>query len=623
MAPILDPSLLKKSLPLGEVMRQRGLITEAALAEALQRQSQEGGRLGELLVMNGKLHWLELAEALGEQIGIGVVNLREQPCDPTLLDSRARQSYSVFGWLPWRRDGNQLIIAALDYTPLLLEEIRRHVGNDIQLAFVLTSPRDIQHTLTEHFAEALELHARERLLKRFPMWSACRQRGDRWAIGALLGLMAIITVSPFFNGILNIVLVISNVLFLSSLLFKWQVTREGARIEWPKGNLSTLCDDGLPIYTVLVPLYQEASSISGILSALDALDYPKHRLDVKLIIEADDQPTLEAALAARPPAYVDILRVPVSQPRTKPKACNFALQFARGEYVTIYDAEDRPEPDQLRKAVALFLFSPPEVVCLQARLNYYNRHENWLTRFFSIEYALLFDRMIPGLYGRGIPIPLGGTSNHMALRKLRRLGAWDPFNVTEDADLGLRLATAGFRTVPLDSLTLEEAPLTLGPWLRQRSRWIKGYLMTWIVHTRAPGRLLRHCGPVQMAGLQFMIGGASIIYLITPLTWAICFIGLFDPAKGAMGIPAWLHGWCIATLGLGMLCQWHMAWSLCQSMRWKGMKLAVLGFPFYWILHSVASFKALWQLLFAPFYWEKTQHGLTSIKNREVPHQNP
>lgn len=607
---------------LGEVLQSQAAVSEEALQQALERQRREGGRLGEHLVMQGHCSWQELAQALGEQLGVATVDLLAAPVDASLLDRQALESYRQYGWLPWRRDGNTLVIAALDLTPLLMDEIHHWVGSETPLAFLLTSPRDIQRTLAACFADAMDETARMDLRQRYPVWSAWPRKGDGWTLAGILALIGIVMLSPFSLALLQPVLIGANLLFLGSVLFKWQLTREGRHVAWPHGAANPLPDDGLPVYTVLVPLYHEASSVPGILTALDGLDYPRHKLDVKLVIESDDVETYEAARLARPPAYVELLRVPVSQPRTKPKACNYALQFARGEYVTIYDAEDRPAPDQLRKAVALFIASPPEVVCLQARLNYYNRNENWLTRLFALEYALLFDRMIPALHARGIPIPLGGTSNHIALRRLRRLGAWDPFNVTEDADLGLRLAAAGLMTLPLDSLTLEEAPLTAGPWLRQRSRWIKGYLMTWIVHLRTPRRINRHYGFKGWLGLQFLIGGASLIYLISPLLWGICF-GWWLLPLGLEEAPEWLRNFCWLTFGIGLLAQWHMARSIARQHGWKWMKTAVFCFPFYWLMHSLASFKALWQLVFCPFHWEKTEHGLTRVQGRQIPQENP
>jgi cellulose synthase/poly-beta-1,6-N-acetylglucosamine synthase-like glycosyltransferase len=619
MAQLLDSVEARpESARLGEVLIRRGAVTEADLLQALERQRREGGRLGELLVMQGACSWPSLAAALGEQLGIGTLDLQQMPVDDALLSEAALESYRLFGWVPWRKEGDTLVIAALDLTPLLIGEIRLHVGHEVALAFLLTSPRDLQQTLARRFAQTLDHTARMELRQRYPVWSAWPRRGDAWILNGLLVLVALVVLSPLSMSLLIPVLMGSNLLFLLSLLFKWRMTREGRRAAWPQGTATRLPDEGLPIYTVLVPLYREASSVPGILDALAALDYPSHKLDVKLVVESDDTQMLDAIYAARPPAYVELLRVPVSQPRTKPKACNYALQFARGEYVTIYDAEDRPAPDQLRKAVALFLSSPPDVVCLQARLNYYNRDENWLTRLFALEYALLFERMIPALYHRDIPIPLGGTSNHLALKRLRKIGAWDPFNVTEDADLGLRLAAAGLKTCPLDSLTLEEAPLHISAWLGQRSRWIKGYLITWIVHMRTPGRIRSHCGLRGFLGLQLLIGGASLIYLITPLLWTVCLIWWAIPSW-QKATPEGLLTFCLATLGLGMFAQWQMAWKIAGDLGWRHMRLTTLIFPFYWFLHSVASFKALWQLVFSPFYWEKTEHGLTQVQGRQIP----
>ncbi|MBY0356157.1 MAG: glycosyltransferase [Rickettsiales bacterium] len=620
MAPILDlihSHDAPEHTPLGEVLIARGIVDEASILRAVERQRREGGRLGELLVMAGALKWPDLAEALGAQLGIATIDLIQQPVDASLLNAQARESYRLHGWIPWRKEGDTLIVAAKDMTPALLQEVRHWVGLSVPLAFLLTSPRDIQHTLATHYASALDAHALHDLRQRYPLWSAQRQSGDGWAFASLYGLVAVVALSPFYAPLFLSVLVFCNVLFLGAVLFKWVLVHEGRHRVAPPPHHS-LPDNGLPIYSVLVPLYAEAESVPGILAALAALDYPKHRLDVKLVIESDDAETLSAAYEAHPPAYVEILRVPVSQPRTKPKACNYALQFAHGEYVTIYDAEDRPDSDQLRKAVVMFLQSPPDVVCLQARLNYYNRHESWLTRFFALEYALLFDRMIPALSARGIPIPLGGTSNHIALGRLRALGAWDPYNVTEDADLGLRLAAAGLKTMPLDSLTWEEAPLTLRPWLKQRARWVKGYLTTWMVHTRAPAQLIHHCGVSGMLGLQFLIGGASLIYLLAPVLWSISALWLVMP-HWLPALPSSIAYLNLLTLMLGFISQWHMAASIRLDLGWRGMKMAVFGFPFYWFLHSVASFRALWQLIFSPFHWDKTSHGLTTVKDRQIP----
>ena len=213
------------------------------------------------------------------------------------------------------------------------------------------------------------------------------------------------------------------------------------------------------------------------------------------MVEEDDLETVAAAKALLDgDVPFEIIEVPPGGPRTKPKAANYALAFARGEYLVVYDAEDRPERDQLKKAVATFRASPRQTACLQARLNFYNADHNWLTKMFALDYALWFDTLLPGLDRIGVPMPLGGTSNHFRTSVLRDIGGWDAFNVTEDADIGIRLSQLGYRVSMLDSNTFEEAPVTIGAWLKQRSRWLKGYMQTWLVHMRDPLALVRRTG---------------------------------------------------------------------------------------------------------------------------------
>ena len=190
---------------------------------------------------------------------------------------------------------------------------------------------------------------------------------------------------------------------------------------------------------------------------LSQLDYPKSKLDILILLEEDDAETIAAAKAAQPPGNVRFVIVPDQIPKTKPKALNVGLYFARGDYLVIYDAEDQPDPDQLKKAVIAFRDGPKNLACVQSALNYYNAHENALTRMFTLEYSYWFDYLLPGLHRLGLPIPLGGTSNHFRTEVLRSLGAWDPFNVTEDADLGVRASVRGYSVGIINSTTYEEA----------------------------------------------------------------------------------------------------------------------------------------------------------------------
>ncbi|MET0568193.1 MAG: glycosyltransferase [Hyphomicrobiaceae bacterium] len=308
----------------------------------------------------------------------------------------------------------------------------------------------------------------------------------------------------------------------------------------------------LPVYSILIPLHREAEVLADLVHGLAMLDYPAAKLQILLVLESDDADTRRAAAALDLPGNFEIVVVPDRGPRTKPKALNYALGFVRGEFVAVYDAEDIPEPDQLRRALAIFRRSGPNLACIQARLNIYNPDASWLTRQFTLEYSALFDAILPALHRLGLPVPLGGTSNHFRTELLRRIGAWDPYNVTEDADLGIRIARAGLTTATLDSTTWEEAPVRLGNWLTQRTRWIKGWMQTYLVHTRRPIRLLRELGLRQWAGLHVLMGGILLSVLMHPLSYLLL---AFEGANGRLfeepggHLQHWL--WWVAVFNLG------------------------------------------------------------------------
>jgi cellulose synthase/poly-beta-1,6-N-acetylglucosamine synthase-like glycosyltransferase len=359
----------------------------------------------------------------------------------------------------------------------------------------------------------------------------------------------------------------------------------------------------LPHYSVLVPLYHEANVVPDLVAALGALEYPPHKLQIILIVEADDLETRAAVERFAAPPF-EVLAVPPSHPRTKPKATNYALHFARGEFVVIFDAEDRPEPDQLRKSVASFRGAPSDVACLQARLAPNNLGDGWLVKVFFLDFDLWFNVYLPGLERLGVPMPLGGTSNHFRTCVLRQVGAWDPFNVTEDADLGLRLAQFGYRVAMLDSTTLEEAPARLGGWIRQRSRWLKGYMQTWLVHGRNARMLVSQVGLSGFLAFQLFIGGAVLSALVNPILWAVfassVWTGHRDFAAASIAGALGCNG--VLTL-----------LAVAGSRRSEHRALAPYGLTvtLYWMLISIAGYRALWHLAIKPFHWEKTAHGLS------------
>lgn len=372
--------------------------------------------------------------------------------------------------------------------------------------------------------------------------------------------------------------------------------------------------DDPPVYTILLPLYKEAGMVAKIYEAMENLYYPKDKLDILLILEEDDKETIAAAQALNLPSHWRVIVVPDSKPKTKPKACNYALQFAKGEIVTIYDAEDIPDRDQLAKVISMFRQVPENVVCLQASLTYYNKRENWLTRMFYIEYTYWFNFLVMGLSQNKLPIPLGGTSNHFKMDALKFLGGWNPWNVTEDAEIGIRLAAHGFDAMHLPSYTREEAVNSYWAWIKQRTRWMKGYMQTWLANA-GNGRLYRSRGIMAGAVMSLFVLGTPAVALLTLPLYFIFFSWLFfDPDWVKALFPEnymWQLSWVCLVVGniTTIFFNWLASWRKDRDLS----SFASLSLPVYWIGHSIAAWRAMLQLITNPYKWEKTTHGRSNF----------
>lgn len=410
---------------------------------------------------------------------------------------------------------------------------------------------------------------------------------------ALLALMAI----PF------LCVVVLRVVAL------WQLRRRPAT----DPDLAVEGDEGLPLYTVLVPLFREAAVVPELIASLRALDYPADRLEIMLVVEAVDGETRQALRRAALPPHMQVVVVPDGSPRTKPRAIQYALRLARGDYVVVYDAEDAPEPDQLRRALAaLQAGAPRRIGCLQAQLNIYNSNASWFTRQFTVEYTALFDAILPALERLQLPVPLGGTSNHFPRRVLDAVGGWDPYNVTEDADLGIRLARHGWHVGVLRSTTFEEAPPSFRVWKGQRTRWLKGWMQTYLVHMRRPGRLWKELGARRFIGLQVLMAGMMLSCLVHP--WFYVLIAADVWHGRLLAVPDGVFGQWLLGIGIVNLIAGYVsaiALGAVAAMRRGQRRLAVhaLMMPLYWLAISFAAYRAIWQLVWAPFHWEKTEHA--------------
>ncbi|PIS04697.1 MAG: hypothetical protein COT81_05010 [Candidatus Buchananbacteria bacterium CG10_big_fil_rev_8_21_14_0_10_42_9] len=464
--------------------------------------------------------------------------------------------------------------------------------------------RFITHTTLEHQISAL---------KSFVGW----QKSAMFL--ALVMILLGLFINPIMTGV--VVMAILSALYFIDVLFNLYLVRkslsQSPEIVVGEELLRSLDDSALPTYTILCPLYKESEVLPNFLEAIENLEWPKNKLDVQLLLEEDDKETLSAAEGLNLPPYVRTIVVPHSMPKTKPKACNFGLAQARGEYLVIYDAEDIPDPWQLKKAYLGFQKSPVNVVCLQAKLNYFNHGQNLLTRLFTAEYSLWFDVTLPGLQSINTYIPLGGTSNHFKTAVLKELEGWDPFNVTEDCDLGIRLFRKKYTTAIIDSVTLEEANSNVRNWIRQRSRWIKGYMQTYLVHMRNPIQFARYNGWHALI-FQLVVGGKIAFALINPILW-ITTIAYFS-ARATIGptieelFPSAVFFMAAMSLVFGnFLFLYYYMIGLAKRNQWELIK-HVYFIPFYWMITSIASYLAFYQLLVKPHYWEKTHHGL-HVKN--------
>jgi cellulose synthase/poly-beta-1,6-N-acetylglucosamine synthase-like glycosyltransferase len=380
-------------------------------------------------------------------------------------------------------------------------------------------------------------------------------------------------------------------------------------------------DHELPIYTVLIPLYREPEVIAELVEAMARLEYPRDRLEIRLLLEDDDDVTLAASHSILTDLPIKVLVVPPGNPRTKPRALNYGMQFTRGELITVYDAEDRPEPLQLRRAAAAMRKLPDDFACLQARLEFFGSDRGLLARWFCLEYLTWFRCLLPGMASRQGVMPLGGTSNHFRRSALVRTGGWDPYNVTEDADLGIRLERQGYEIGILDSVTMEEVNSDLVNWVKQRSRWQKGYLQTALVHLRSGRRSESRLTWRSLMHLVLFIAGTPILALCNLLFWTLTLLWLVFKAHFIESLfPGSLF--YVAT-GVWLLGNFTIAYLSVLTVRITG-RHDLLGpaliSPIYWILMSIAGVRAVTQLITDPFHWEKTHHGLgASIGTKPGP----
>ena len=554
-----------------------------------------------------------------EKNGYPLVDVRNEVLDESFVEQCDIKHLNSFLYLPLRKDtdGNLLIAAADPLDEKLLNTL--YVKYRLPIKTVAASDLDIiwmAHKLKGQFFVKEAVFS---LMRKDPASSGLVTFTNGQLITIFSGLAILITLLMlYFTATAIILNLLSSVFFLFAILFKLYLALKGSMSELKeavsKGEVMEVEEKTLPVYTILLPVYKEDKIIHKLIWNLRNLNYPKGKLDVKLLIEEDDDKTLNAVRGLDFPANFEVIVVPYHMPKTKPKACNYGLFFSRGEYLTIYDAEDVPDSDQLKKVVILFRKLPDEFIVVQGALNYYNKNENLLTQMFTLEYSLWFDYLLAGLESLDVPIPLGGTSNHFKLDKLMEMGAWDPFNVTEDADLVLRVFAKQYKIGLVNSTTFEEANNEPFNWIRQRSRWIKGYMQTYLVHMRNPLKLLRSVGWHGFLGFNFFVGGTWFTFLLYPVLVAFLIAYLIFQFTWVRSLfPDWVLYVGTFNFFAGNILMIYVNMMAVFKRRYYELILYSILNPLYWLMHSIAAYKALWQLIYKPFYWEKTNHGLTKV----------
>lgn len=596
----------------GVALLRAGHISAPSLLGALRNPQVH---LVDHLIASGVMDEGAAFSALATHWAVGLADFTRHPVDTALLSQLDAATCLAGHWVPWRRIGASTVIVCAypeDFTAL--RPMLSQIFGTVVLA--LAPRRLIEAQIMARAGAALARRA-ETLL---PDRDSCRNFSPRRTYGPLCALAAIIGA-----GILAAPLTAAFALLCFALALAYSQTvlklvallaglrRAPAPPARPQPASPTLhivpTDADLPFISILVPLFSESRIVARLIRRLERLDYPSAAQEVIFLTEDNDTATASALASITLPSWMRVLPVPTGTIRTKPRALNYGLDHCKGQIIGVYDAEDAPDLGQLRAVAQGFAKAGPRLACLQGRLDYYNPTHNWLSRCFTIEYAAWWRVILPGFARMGFAIPLGGTTLFFRSQILRDLGGWDAHNVTEDADLGLRLVRRGYQTQLLDSTTYEEANSRAIPWVKQRSRWIKGYIMTYASHMRRPAALLRDLGAWRFFGMQMMFAGTVMHALLAPalaLLWLAAFgavsLSGFAGAQGLFQITTIGFAAEVLVLATNYL-----------GLRRAGHRLSPLWLPTmmaYNLLASLAAYKAVYEVLTKPFYWDKTAHGL-------------
>ncbi len=592
-------------LPVGRILLDIGALTSDQLAQALALQARSGAPVEEVALAEGMITRDQLALARARHHAALHVSRSSTPPDPDLAGILPVAFCLEHSVVPWARIGDATLIATA--RPDTFDTVRAQLPEALQPAIMgLTSEQDVHTTLAEWHSDALRDAAETRVPEHLSCRSLNRTTGLRMGplvLGAVM-LAALIYDARMFFAALALWATVSLILAATLKIAAFAAHFKGTPPVHPAPRFFHR-----PKVSMLVPLFRETGIALDLIDRLKALHYPKAQLDVVLVLEEEDSQTRDLLDRSDLPNWMRVIAVPKGEITTKPRALNYALNFCASPIIGIWDAEDAPAPDQIDRVVAHFAQAAPDVGCLQGILDFYNPQANWLSRCFAVEYATWFRVILPGLSRLGFAIPLGGTTVFFRRSALEAVHGWDAHNVTEDADLGMRLARFGYRTELVQTTTGEEACNRLWPWVRQRSRWLKGYMVTYLAHMRHPLRLLRDLGAWKFLGFQLFFVTTISQFLLAPVLWTFWLVLL----GWAHPLDSWVSAQAIVQVGLAFLLAevtsiliglFAVARTSHRGLTWWVPTLAL-----YFPLGCVAAYKGLAELILAPFYWDKTSHG--------------
>jgi len=582
-----------------------GAIPHDIALQAEEIANNRGLRLADVLTTRFGISQFSVATALATAYKTRLIDPLSEPADTTLIHTIGPAKCLQMGLIPWRKIGGQTVIltARPDEFHLHADDLFAQFG---PVRMAITTNDQLSGAVAQQCMNTLVLQAETKT----PQTESCRDWNPARAL-AVWALLATVTLTGIvFAPLVLLAALVGWAVVTLALTTALKAVAAVIGMRSPADTTPNVVPARLPTITMLVPLYNETAIAEHLLARLDALDYPPELLDLCLVLEADDRTTRATLGRTTLPRGVRPIVVPKGTIKTKPRALNYALDFARGSIIGVWDAEDAPDPDQLHCVANAFANNPPDVVCLQGKLDHYNAKANWLTRCFTVEYASWFRVILPGLQRLGLAVPLGGTTLFFKRDALQELGGWDAHNVTEDADLGIRLARHGYRTALIDTVTEEEANGRAWPWVKQRSRWLKGYAITYCVHMRNPARLWRDLGAWRFFGVQLLFLGTLSQFVLAPLLWTfwLPMLGFSHPLSAVMPARAF---WTLAGLFItSEIVGWIVAYVALQKANKPWLFKWALTLTFYFPLGALAAYKGIYELLVKPFYWDKTAHGI-------------